>query len=1259
MAWWDFFKLFDLAFKDDPLSRVREKRFIGGGHTQPDAIPDIRGPMANAMGGAGVAPIRDTNEFIDLSSVTNRQSRYKEYERLRAVAEIESVLTILADETCLAGNTIVPTPSWGLVNIKWLAENKSDKRFLVYSWDFKNKDFTLGWAFDPRLVKEAETVKIYLDNGKTFICTYDHKILTRDARWKMAGDLEFGDELMPFYHLPANQFLTKIKNNQFPRIYTFSKGWIHERQFIDEWKSGSEIENYKLINKASRLLAQGATIVETEKMLNITKIEHQLEKIGFSPREVKWLGTLGDKRRIVGIEPGEKIPVYDMSVEEHENFCTDWGVAHNCQKGENDQCFEIKISNDEIKDELKWLFFHRKMLNFDQKRLWNIAKQLYLNGDHFNEIIMNPDNPKDGIQNLVPLPPDSMYRIETTKGRLIEFQQSKEGPDYQSLARVDVSKATESELQQGTAIRFAPYQVVHFKIGDDRKTFYPYGVSLVEAARGPAHQLRLMEDAMVVYRLCLIGDTRVRTKESWKYIKDVKIGDDVFSYTPEGQIIPTKVTWHVNNGVQKVYRVKSDHIEITGTATHPVLVNRDGIIQYVDIKDIQPKRDQFIITTRKAVNEKTIIPKFFGEKWAKLSLSQQLSFKKLPFNKSQLMRECSEIVNLAPNRIKQFLYSKGKALPLEKAKVICDKFNLDSDDLTVINKGEINSDRINVPEYVTEEFAELFGFLIGDGSIKKENNYCLCFAAGEYPELNEKYAKLMETYFGRVHFEKDKRSKKNLGNYCVSSVTACKILRNLGYISGDKNKRIPNWVFTSSLKIRKAFIKGLADADAHVRNLQSGLWTAEFEMCNKQLIEDIKELWNSIGLCTGLIRYRKREGGHEIVAGRKMKETESWAVYISERELPEYEKIQHIEYAGEEEVYDITVDNDLHNFIANCTPVHNTRAPERRVFYIDVGQLAPYRAEAFIERLKDQFRKKKVSRGGTGASAVEERWHAPAADEDYWVPIRPNTNTRIETLPGAANLGEIDDAVYFRNKLYTALNFPKNYFNQDDPGVTRITLSAQDVKFARMIERLQSYIEDGLWAIADRHLKLRGFPEDTYEDLEIKMTPPSDWRELSRAEVVNNRISVASQLKGSQLYGDYDILVDILKITPDEAKEKLARLKIQKLEELKMQIIAQNPTLLGVGLPGPAEPEVGTGPEGPSPMLGGEEPPPEAGGGEMPPEAGSPIPSGGPAAPSPTGGARQGPPIEEPADDDIKKYNLDIVDYSKEKDEEEIDFSEI
>ncbi|MFX5809072.1 portal protein, partial [Acinetobacter baumannii] len=63
-------------------------------------------------------------------------------------------------------------------------------------------------------------------------------------------------------------------------------------------------------------------------------------------------------------------------------------------------------------------------------------------------------------------------------------------------------------MQQTTAVRFTPEQIVHMRIGDDRKTFYPYGVSLVEAARGPAHQLRLMEDAMVVYRLTRAPERR-------------------------------------------------------------------------------------------------------------------------------------------------------------------------------------------------------------------------------------------------------------------------------------------------------------------------------------------------------------------------------------------------------------------------------------------------------------------------------------------------------------------------------------------------------------------------------------------------------------------------------------------------------------------------------------------------------------------------------------------------------------------------------
>jgi hypothetical protein len=510
MAWWDFFKVWTYAFTDDPVSKRRVRDLSGAGISQIDAVPDMRSGGDSGMGGGGGAVrLRDTNDFIDLSTVTNRIHRYKEYERLRQMAEIETAMTVFADEACFAGNTKVATPH-GFRTLKELAETEKD-RFLVYCYDFDKEDYTLGWAFNPRKTKTAKTIRVKLDDGNEFICTPDHRILMRNKKWKEAGQITEGDELMPFYRIAARQDLTEIKTNQFPRIFTHDKGWIHERQFVDEWTTGQEREDLQQVNKYCRMIAEGLSVRQISKTTgnDFETVRNRMQNAGFSNREMKWLGKKADHRRVVGIWPHEEIDVYDLSVEKHKNFATDWGIAHNCQKDDDGRVMNITTKNTAVKEELDYLLFHRKMLNLDQKRMWNIAKQLFIYGDFFWEIVIDPENPKAGILNLVPLPADSMFRLETTKGRLIEFQQSKEGPDTNSLARVQVTTATESDLQQATAIRFAPEQIVHMKIGDDRKTFYPYGVSLMEAARGPAHQLRLMEDAMVVYRLTRAPERRV------------------------------------------------------------------------------------------------------------------------------------------------------------------------------------------------------------------------------------------------------------------------------------------------------------------------------------------------------------------------------------------------------------------------------------------------------------------------------------------------------------------------------------------------------------------------------------------------------------------------------------------------------------------------------------------------------------------------------------------------------------------------------
>lgn len=850
--WSDLYKLWSGAFRADPVSELENTRNIqGAGVTAPEGIPDIRGGQNGFNDGGNFSIRGSSNDFIDLSSVSNRQARYKEYDRLRSVAEIEMALTVFADETCVAGHTKIATP-FGFITIKELAEQKKPgERFMVYAYDFTKKDWTIGWGHSPRMTKTAPTVRVCFDDGNDAICTPDHKILLRNGEWKQAGELRMGDELMPFYRIRPNHTMTQLKTNQFPRLYSFVDGWKHERQMIDEWRAGKKLSRYERVNKVIRVLSSGISLKEAQKIVRHDRglMSRWLEKEGFSCKEISYLSTIPDRRRVVGVFAHDTIPVYDLSVEEHQNFASDSICFHNCQVGETGHMFEIKAKDKGVKDEAEFLL--HEVLDIEEN-LWSDVKNLCLLGDTFWEAIVNDQNPKAGIVKLQRLPADSMYRIETTKGKLMEFQQSKEGPDYQSLARVEVTKATDADLMQATALRFTPEQIIHMKIGDDRKTFYPYGVSLIEAARGPAHQLRLMEDAMLVYRL--------------------------------------------------------------------------------------------------------------------------------------------------------------------------------------------------------------------------------------------------------------------------------------------------------------------------------------------------------------------------------------------------------------------------------------TRAPERRVFYIDVGQLPQARAEAYLDRMKDQFRKKKVATnkgGGVGASAVEERWHAPSQEEDYWLPLRPNTNTRIETLPGAQNLGEIDDAIYFRNKLFVALNFPKNYAGQEDPQQTRITLSSQDVKFARMIERIQKSVARGIRTLITRHLQLLGYPEERIHDLQVKMTPPSDWREISRNEVVEARFNRAATLKGSQLMSDYDILVDILKFDPERAKEYVARMKQQKLEDLKIQVMAANPALLGLGQPPNDETELGVDANGPNSQIAptDQQPPQNAGGGEPEGQEAPPPPGGeeqpeenpnGPPQGNSAGKAGQEPMgIPEPEAEDIEKYDLQLRDYSREIDEEEVDRGEL
>jgi intein/homing endonuclease len=1068
MKWYDYFRLFTFGFQRDPYSKSQDpKNLTGSGISQPDALQTMGGDDI-AAGSQGLMAYRQSNDMIDVTTLTNRTGRYKEYERLRNIAEIETVMTVVSDEACVSGDTKIATP-FGFRTIKDLVDEGSNEKFLVYCFDEINKDHTLGWAYAPRFVKKEKTLTIILEDGSKYTATSDHKVLMKNGSWEETGKLKIGDELIAFYRLPVNPDATKIKQNQFPRIFTYNHGWTHERFFVDKWRFGKLEEKNKSLHKALHMLSKGIMVKKVAETIGITTValQQKIEKAGFTAKELKKLARKPDYRRVIGIVYNEPEDVYDISVEEHKCFCTDSVVLHNCQKDDNGNICKFIIKNDDIKNELEFLFFNRNMINLN-KNGWNWFKNLCVNGDHFLEVIINPENPEEGIYKTAPLPAETMYRIETTKGKLIEFQQSKEGPDYSSLTN-PIDLTNNKDVEKSTAIRFSPYQIIHFRIGEDRKTFYPYGVSLIEPARSPAHQLRLMEDSMVVYRLARATERRV-------------------FYIDVGQLPPHKVD-SLMDRMKDQFRKR----KVAG-----------GYGEGAD-----------------KIDERWHAPAVDEDFWLPLRPGSNTRIETLP----------------------------GACLSLETKIALLDGRNLELKEI--------------IKEY--KEGKKLWVYSID-------------------PKTGESVP----------------------GPITWAGVTRkdAKVVK----ITLDNGKNI---ICTPDHKFPVQGREGKVEA----KDLKSGdsLWG--FNRRHKKLRSNTNE--------------------YEQVYDNKSKE---WV--FTHRLVANYE------INSDEELFNMFVENNKHVKRKTFKPTDGVKKThvERMVKFYGYKNLDHAKEECGFYNhkvLKVEFLEETMDTG-TITVDINETYtkHHTFALSDCGV----------YTYNSA--LGEIDDAVYFRNKLFVSLNFPKNYFSGEDINITKVSLSSQDVKFARMIERLQSAFEDGLYEIADRHLTLRGYPQELYKDLKIKMTPPSDWRELSRLDVVNARLSVATQLKSSVLMADYDIYLNWLKYTPEETEEMLGRLKVQKLEELRSQVVAQNPQLLGIGVPGSedeSENQIGTEPGGPSMNL---ESPAE----QMPAEQAPETTDQSNEQPSeqPEGETQE---LAEPEKEDIEKYGLEIQDYEYEMDEENPDYS--
>lgn len=289
------------------------------------------------------------------------------------------------------------------------------------------------------------------------------------------------------------------------------------------------------------------------------------------------------------------------------------------------------------------------------------------------------------------------------------------------------------------------------------------------------------------------------------------------------------------------------------------------------------------------------------------------------------------------------------------------------------------------------------------------------------------------------------------------------------------------------------------------------------------------------------------------------------------------------------------------------------RSPERRVFKIDVGTIPPDQIEQFMEEIKNRLRRTQVVDPNTGR--VDLRYNPLSVDEDYFIPVRGDRSSTIETLAGGQFTGDIDDVQYIQNKLFAALKVPKAYLGYEAELGSKATLAQQDVRFARTIERVQKIVIAELQKIAIIHLYLLGYEGADLVNFELKLAGASAIFEQQKLELWRTRLEIAGTATEGVLCRDV-IYEKIFGWSDEEIERNKEGKRADRLEDLTLEAMQAPPEVTGGAAPG-GEGEPTPGEEELPTTLGG-----EAGGGE---EGGggeeNPPPGPAPEGIEPAGGS--------------------------------------
>ena len=256
------------------------------------------------------------------------------------------------------------------------------------------------------------------------------------------------------------------------------------------------------------------------------------------------------------------------------------------------------------------------------------------------------------------------------------------------------------------------------------------------------------------------------------------------------------------------------------------------------------------------------------------------------------------------------------------------------------------------------------------------------------------------------------------------------------------------------------------------------------------------------------------------------------------------------------------------------------RAPERRVFKVDVGNVPPEDIANYMEQVQSSLKKAPVVDKNNGR--VDLRYNPLSVDEDYYIPVRgSDSGTSIETLGGGTMAGETNDVEYIQKKLFAALKIPKAYLGYDEGLGAKATLSQEDIRFSRTIARIQRTVLAELNKIAVIHLYCNGFSNEELLDFTLRLSNPSTIAQQQKLELFKSRFEAAgTALTTPGLVDRRWVQKNILRLTNEEIEAIADGLTSDKVQDLEIEA-----TTVGGEQAGPVGGGLGGMGGGPAPTI--------------------------------------------------------------------------